>query len=47
MLAAILLSQHNLFYLLDLMRRARAAILDNSFEGFFEAYMHSPAAQDY
>ncbi len=47
MLGGMLLSQHNLFYLLDLMRRARAAILDGTFASFYEDWMSSPAANDY
>lgn len=47
MLGGMLLSQHNLFYLLDLMRKARAAILSGSFDEFFQAWMASPAANDY
>lgn len=47
MLGGMLLSQHNLYYLHDLMRRARAAILDGSFEAFYESWMSSPAANDY
>ena len=47
MLGAVLLSQHNLHYLLDLMRRARQSILSGEFEDFYQAYMASPAAQDY
>ena len=44
---AVLLSQHNLHYLLDLMRRARQAILADEFEDFYQAYMASLAAADY
>ena len=47
MLGAILLSQHNLFYLLDLMRRAREAILADAYEEFYQEWMASPAARDY
>ena len=47
MLGAMLLSQHNLFYLLDLMRRARSALLDGTFVSFYESWMQSPAANDY
>ena len=36
MLGAILLSVHNLHFLLDLMRRAREAVLADAYEEFFE-----------
>jgi queuine tRNA-ribosyltransferase len=47
MLGAILLSEHNLFYLLDLTRRAREAIQARSYGAFLRAWMDSPAADDY
>ena len=47
MLGAVLLSQHNLFYLLDLMRRARQAIEADAYEDFYQEWMASPAARDY
>ncbi|MCL1797189.1 MAG: tRNA guanosine(34) transglycosylase Tgt [Eggerthellaceae bacterium] len=47
MLGGILLSLHNLFFLLDLMRRAREAILAGSFEAFYQDWMNSPARDDY
>jgi queuine tRNA-ribosyltransferase len=47
MLAGILLSIHNLYYLLDLMRQARAAILDGSYQHFMDAWFASPASRDY
>ena len=47
MLGAVLRSQHNLFYLLDLMRRAREAIQADAYEDFYQEWMNSPAAQDY
>ena len=47
MLGAILLSVHNLHFLLDLMRRAREAVLADAYEEFYEAWMNSPAAKDY
>ena len=43
----ILLSIHNLHYLIDLMRRAREAVLAGAYEEFYEAWMASPAAKDY
>ncbi len=47
MLGAILLSEHNIFYLTDLMRRAREAILAGEYGAFVEDWMASPAADDY
>ena len=47
MLGGILLSIHNLHYLLDLMRRARAAVIAGTYDEFLAAWMASPAAQDY
>ena len=47
MLGAILLSVHNLHFLLDLMRRAREAVLADAYEEFYEQWMASPAAKDY
>ena len=47
MLGGILLSLHNLHFLIDLMRRARNAILEGSFEAFYQTWMTSPAADDY
>ena len=42
MLGGILLSVHNLHYLIDLMRRAREAVLAGAYEEFYEAWMASP-----
>ena len=47
MLGAILLSQHNLHYLLDLTRRAREAIKQNRYGEFLSAWRKSSAADDY
>lgn len=47
MLGGMLLSAHNLHYLLDLMRRAREAVLADEYEAFYEAWMASSAANDY
>ena len=47
MLGGILLSIHNLHFLLDLMRRARAAVLDGVYDEFLAEWMESPAAKDY
>lgn len=47
MLASILISAHNLHYLLDLMRRARKAIIDGCYGSFVDEWMASPAANDW
>ncbi len=47
MLGAMLLSVHNLHFLINLMSEARAAILQDSYEDFYQDWMHSPAAKDY
>ena len=47
MLGAILLSVHNLHFLLDLIRHAREAVLADAYEEFFEQWMESDAAADY
>ena len=47
MLGGILLSIHNLHFLIDLMRRAREAVIAGEYEAFFEEWMASPAANDY
>lgn len=47
MLGGILLSIHNLHFLLDLTRRAREAVLAGAYDEFEAAWMASPAAQDY
>lgn len=47
MLGGILLSMHNLHFLMDLMRRAREAIIADAYEEFYEEWMASPAAIDY
>ena len=47
MLGGILLSVHNIYYLLDLMRRAREAIIDGRYSEFVAAWMDSPAAADF
>jgi queuine tRNA-ribosyltransferase len=47
MLGAILLTEHNLFYLLDLTAKARVAIEQDRYEEFLAAWMASPAAADY
>ena len=47
MLGGILLSMHNIYYLLDLMRRARQAIIEGRYAEFVADWMDSPAAADY
>ena len=47
MLGGILLSVHNLHFLLDLMRRAREAVLAGEYDAFYQEWMNSPAANDY
>jgi len=47
MLGAVLLTEHNLFYLLDLTRRAREAIEAGAYAEFLAAWESSPAAADY
>ncbi len=47
MLGGILLSIHNLHYLLDLMRKAREAVIAGEYEEFYRAWMASPAADDF
>lgn len=47
MLGAILLSMHNIYFLLDLMARARRAIIDGTYAEFVSAWMDSEAAADF
>lgn len=47
MLGGILLSIHNLHFLINLMDRAREAVLEDRYEEFYQDWMNSPAAQDY
>ena len=47
MLGGVLLSIHNLHYLLELMRRARQAVLAGAYDEFLAEWMASPAAKDY
>lgn len=47
MLGAILLSVHNLHFLIDLMARAREAVLADAYDEFLRSWMESPAAKDY
>ena len=47
MLGSILISEHNIYYLLDLMRRAREAIIAGTYGDFVSSWMNSPAANDW
>ena len=47
MLGGILLSIHNLHFLIDLMAKAREAVLAGEYEAFYQDWMNSPAANDY
>lgn len=47
MLGSILLSMHNIYFLLDLMRRAREAIVEGRYGAFLQSWMESPAAKDW
>lgn len=47
MLGGILLSMHNIHFLIDLMARAREAILADAYEEFYQSWMSSPGAKDY
>jgi queuine tRNA-ribosyltransferase len=47
MTGGILLSIHNIHFLIDLMRRAREAVMLDEYAAFEHAWMNSPAAQDY
>ena len=47
MAASILLSMHNIYFLLDLMRRAREAIIAGEYGAFLDKWMSSPAANDW
>ena len=47
MLGSILLSMHNLHFLLDLTAKARVAIEENRYGAFLAAWLSSPAAVDY
>lgn len=47
MLGAILLSIHNLWFLIHLMEQAREAVLAGRYDEFLAEWMNSPAARDY
>ena len=44
--AGILLSMHNIYFLLDLMRRARQAIIEGRYQHFLDEWMELPCARD-
>lgn len=46
-LASVLLSTHNVHFLLDLARRAREAIVADRYQAFLAGWMSSPASVDY
>ncbi len=45
MLGGILLSIHNLHYLIDLMRRAREAVLADAYEEFYQEWDGEPRGE--
>ena len=47
MAASILLSMHNIYFLLDLIRQAREAIVAGRYAAFLDEWMGSPAARDW
>ena len=47
MLGGVLLSMHNIYFLLDLMRRARRAVIEGRYAAFVSDWLASPAAVDY
>lgn len=47
MLGSVLLSIHNLYFLIHLMGEVRASLLAGTFEEFYQDWMRSPAAKDY
>ncbi len=47
MVGAQLLSQHNIYYLLDLMRRAREAIIKGTYASFVDDWEQSAAVNDF
>ena len=47
MSASILLSEHNIFFLLQLMRDAREAIIAGTYADFVDDWMDSPAVADF
>ena len=47
MVGSILLSMHNIYFLLDLMRRAREAIIAGTYGEFVRTWDSLPASQDW
>jgi len=47
MVGSVLLSMHNVFFLVNLMREARAAIVAGTYGDFLAGWMDSPAAVDW
>ena len=47
MLGSILVSTHNIYYLLDLMRRAREAIIEGRYGSFVSEWSDSEASKDW
>ena len=47
MVGSVLLSMHNVYFLVNLMRQARAAIIDGTYGDFLAQWMDSPAAIDW
>lgn len=47
MLGFTLVSLHNLYYLIELMRKARTAIIAGEYRAFMDDWMRSPACADY
>ncbi len=47
MLGGILLSMHNIHFLIDLMRRAREAVLADAYDEFMAEWLSGPGAKDY
>ena len=47
MLGGILLSMHNIYFLTNLMAKARQAVIEGTYDQFLSDWMHSPAANDY
>ena len=47
MVGSILLSLHNVYYLLELMRRARQAIVEHRYGQFVSEWDQLPAAKDW
>lgn len=47
MVGAILLSMHNIYFLLELMRQARAAIFAGTYKQFEDEWMASEAVRDF